>query len=106
MDTYYNCNLNIHYTMPDELFDKIGKLYEEMPYYVGIIEATGVPTWYNVDNKIIVVSVEPSGLQFYCEGLSEEEWTNWIELFKKRATEILGYSIGEPEDGFEFKYWL
>ncbi|MBQ7918673.1 MAG: hypothetical protein IJ324_01855 [Lachnospiraceae bacterium] len=45
--------------------------------------------------------MEPSGLQFYAR-LSPEEWDVWIGLFKHRATELLGYEIGEPEDGFDF----
>lgn len=106
MDTFFQCNLNIHWSIPDELENEIEKLYTEMPHYAGVHPEEEVCCWYNVDNKLILVSVETSGLQFYCEGLSEEEWTNWIELFKEKATEILGYPIGEPEDGFEFKLWL
>lgn len=59
-------NLNIHYSAPQEIWDKIEKIYAEMP---------------------------------------SEEWNEWLQLFKDKATVVLGYPIGEPEDGFDFKYW-
>lgn len=59
-------NLNIHYSAPQEIWDKIEKIYAEMP---------------------------------------SEEWNEWLQLFKDRATVALRYPIGEPEDGFDFKYW-
>ena len=34
-----------------------------------------------------------------------EEWNEWLQLFKEKATVVLGYPIGEPEDGYGFKYW-
>lgn len=37
--------------------------------------------------------------------MPKEEWDAWFELFKSRASEQLGYTIGEPEDGFEFYFW-
>ena len=33
-----------------------------------------------------------------------EEWDEWLQLFKNKATVVLGYPIGEPEDGYDFKY--
>ena len=59
-------NLNIHYSAPQEIWDKIEKIYTEMP---------------------------------------QEEWDEWLQRFKDKLTAALGYSIGEPEDGYEFKYW-
>lgn len=52
-------NLNIHYTAPDQVWDKIGKVYESMPYWAG---ADYGPCWKgkNVD---LWASVEPSGVQ-------------------------------------------
>ena len=87
-----------------------------MPGWIGIVEnksygiIDNIPTWYGTYgtdkdvNKTIEVSVEPSGLQFYGR-MSEKEWESWISLFKKRATEVLGYEIGEPEDGYDFVYF-
>lgn len=43
-------------------------------------------------------------LKFYAE-LPEEEWDTWISLFKTKATSLLGYEIGEPEEGYDFKYY-
>lgn len=103
-----NCNLNIHYTLPDDLWDKIMELYRQMPYFVGFID--NIPYWFSSDeneksnSKSICASVEPSGL-FFSGQLPKDEWTIWISEFKIRATEILGYEVGEPEEGFDFKLY-
>ena len=72
-----------------------------MPHWNDFID--GCPRWYDQENegKLIEVSVEPSGLQFYAE-LPQEEWDIWFQLFKNMASELLGFPVGEPEDGFEF----
>lgn len=101
METY-NISLNIHYSSPKEVWDKLAVLYTEMPNWNGFIG--GCPRWYGTDDKLIEASVEPSGLQFYAK-LPAEEWEKWIALFKEKATGLLGYEIGEPEDGFEFRYY-
>ena len=86
----HNCNLNIHYSAPDPIWDELGRLYKQMPH------------WNGGDNeKLIEVSVEPSGLSFYAK-LPLDEWKQWFDLFKEKTTEIMGYQIGEPEDGFDF----
>lgn len=43
-------------------------------------------------------------MQLYAE-MPQEEWDEWLQIFKDKLTAVLGYSIGEPEDGYEFKYW-
>ncbi len=101
METH-NMNLNIHYSAPKEVWDKLEALYTEMPHWNGFIN--GCPQWYGADGKLIEASVEPSGLQFYAE-LPTEEWEAWVVLFKNKATKSLGYDIGEPEDGYEFHYY-
>ena len=98
----HNHNLNIHYTAPNEVWDKLEELYTEMPYWNGY--GDGCPRWYGIDGKLIEVSVEPSGLQFYAE-LPQEEWEQWFALFKNRATVLLGFPVGEPEDGFDFEIY-
>lgn len=95
-------NLNIHYTAPQEVWDKIKKVYTEMPQWKGYID--GCPQWYGEEDKYIEASVEPSGLQLYAK-LPQEEWDKWLQLFKAKLTEVLGYPIGEPEEGYDFKYW-
>lgn len=37
--------------------------------------------------------------------MSEEEWKEWLHTLREKLTIALGYSIGEPEEGYEFKYW-
>lgn len=95
----HNHNLNIHYTLPKEVWSKLEQLYVEMPYWNGFVNSG--PEWYGKDRKLITVSVEPSGLQFYAK-LPQDEWEQWFELFKSKASKLLGYPVGEPEDGFEF----
>ena len=93
-------NLNIHYTIPEELWTEFVKIYAEMPHWKGFVD--GCPLWYGEDGKRIDGSVEPSGLQLSGE-LPEGEWEEWLELFKEKATAVLGYPIGEPEDGYDFR---
>ena len=97
----HNHNLNIHYSAPKEVWDKLEILYKEMPKWD---KDSQCPQWYGYEDKIIQVSVEPSGLQFYAE-LADDEWESWFTLFKKRASDIMGYEVGEIEDGYEFHYW-
>lgn len=98
----FNVNLNIHYSAPKEMWDKIEKCYSEMPYWKGFVR--GCPQWCAGPNKYIEGSIEPSGLQLHGE-MSQEEWDGWLQLFRERLTKVLGYAIGEPEDGYSFKYW-
>lgn len=98
METH-NINLNIHYLAPDEIWNQLEILYREMPYWNGFVD--GCPRWYGADGKLVEASVEPSGLQFYAK-LPADEWETWITLFKDRAAALLGYPVGEPEDGFVF----
>ena len=96
---HHNRNINIHYSAPQEVWETLQQLYEEMPYWNGFVD--GCPQWYGFENKLIEASVEPSGLQFYAK-LPQEEWEAWFVLFQQRATALLGYPVGEPEDGFDF----
>ncbi len=102
----FNLNLNIHYTIPDELWNQITELYTKMPNWLGF--QNGIPCWfsYNDDGstKHISVSVEPSGLQFFGY-LPKDEFEAWFTEFKKKASVIMGYEVGEPEDGFEFRIY-
>ena len=34
--------------------------------------------------------------------MPQEELDTWFELFKKKASAVLGFEIGEPEEGFDF----
>lgn len=97
----HNHNLNIHYSSSKDTWEKLARLYSEMPGWSGFIDE--IPQWYaqNDDERIITASVEPSGLQFYAE-LPQEEWDVWFDQFKCRASELLGFEVGEPEDGFDF----
>ena len=60
----HDINLNIHYSAPKEIWEKIEKIYESMPY-----------------------------------------WAGCYSLLKRRLTDVLGYEIGEPEEGYDFKYF-
>lgn len=97
--TSQNCNLNIWYYLSDEVWDKVTNIYESMPGWIGY--KNGIPYWFGQedDDIFIVVSVEPSGLSFYAQ-MSNGDWNSWIERFKLEATKVLGFDVGEPEDGF------
>ena len=96
----HDVNLNIHYSAPKEIWEKIGKIYESMPYWVG--DKNG-PQWIGKDVDLWA-SVEPSGIQI--AGIMPDDiWKEWYSLLKKRLTEVLGYEIGEPEEGYDFKYF-
>ena len=100
--TIFCVNLNIHYSAPQEIWDKLESVYSEMPHWKGFSDSC--PQWYGEDGKLIEGSVESSGLQLNAR-LPQDEWNEWLQLFKSKATEALGYPIGEPEDGYEFQYW-
>ncbi len=61
---------------------------------------TGIPYWFNYDEekKSISASVEPSGLHFTAN-MNEDEWIKWKRNFKQIATKILGFKVGEIEEG-------
>lgn len=98
----FNVNLNIHNSAPQEVWDRVENCYAGMPYWKGFVD--GCPQWQEKPDKLIEGSVEPGGLQLYAE-MPEEEWEEWLRLFKTRLTDALGYPVGEPEDGYEFQYW-
>jgi hypothetical protein len=91
-------NLNIRYDLPAEVWAKIPEIYATMDGWIGFKD--GFPYWFSdeMDEKHITASVEPSGLQFI--GLmEEEEWENWKLKIKLKASEKLGFKVGEIELG-------
>jgi len=98
-------NLNIRYDAPKEVWDKIPLIYEKMEGWIGYGDGKnkgerGIPYWFSFDEdeKHILASVEPSGLQF--SGLmTDEEWGEWSQRIKILASDILGYKVGEIELG-------
>ena len=97
---HHDINLNIHYTMSDDLWKKLSEVYASMPYWA---EEEKSPCW-RAENIDLVASVEPSGIQIFGE-MPEEIWEIWYSELKEKLTTALGYEIGEPEDGYDFKYW-
>lgn len=96
----HDINLNIHYTSPEEVWDKIGRIYESMPYWAGNDNGT---QWIGKDINLWA-SVEPSGIQL-AGTMPDDIWDDWYSSLKRKLTDALGYEIGEPEDGYEFKYY-
>jgi hypothetical protein len=96
----YNCNLNIWYYLSESVWDKVSEVYMKMPGWLGFKE--GIPRWFGEEDDPIFIeaSVEPSGLAFYAH-MKKDEWESWIENFKQEATKVLGFEVGEPEDGFQ-----
>lgn len=92
--------LNIHYSAPEEVWNQIGEVYRSMPFWK---EDDRYPHWEG-DGVELYPSVEPGGIQI--EGtMPDAVWDEWYALLKKKLTEALGYPIGEPEEGFRFKFW-
>lgn len=79
---------------------EIAKIYSSMPYWSG---NKSEAHWQGA-NIDLWASVEPSGLQIY-GSMPLEIWNDWFAELKEKLTKLLGYEIGEPEDGFEFKYF-
>ena len=50
------------------------------------------------NEKWISASVEPSGLCFGAK-MGNEEWEKWVKDIKAKATQILGFKVGEIELG-------
>lgn len=96
----HDINLNIHFDAPNDIWEKIGKVYASMPYWNG---NKSLPQWTGKDVDLWA-SVEPSGIQI-AGTMPEEIWTEWYCVLKKKLTDALGYEIGEPEEGYEFKYF-
>lgn len=96
----HNVNLNIHYSAPDEIWEKIGIVYRSMPYWAGAAQG---PKWVG-ENIDLWASVEPGGIQI-AGTMPEDIWNKWYPKLKADLTAALGYEIGEPEDGYDFKYW-
>lgn len=96
----HDINLNIHYTAPEWIWTEIGKVYESMPYWAG--NENG-PRWIGPDIDLWA-SVEPGGIQI-AGCMPDDIWEDWYTVLKQKLTEALGYEIGEPEDGYEFKYF-
>lgn len=98
----HHCNLNIHYTASKSVWDKLETVYQQMPYWCK--DKENGYSWYGKEGKKIEVSIEPSGLSFYAK-LPQKQWEQWITLFKKRASQALGFEVGEPEEGYEFEIY-
>lgn len=95
----YDINLNIHYTIPNDFWKKIDKIYASMPYWMGYENG---PHWKG-ENIDLCASVEPSGIQIFGE-MPEEIWERWYSELKRKLTDALGYEIGEPEEGYDFMH--
>lgn len=99
------CNLNIRYDLPNDIWDKVVTVYEKMPGWLGYGDGAqgerGIPYWFSFDEscKSIFASVEPSGLQICASNMNKSEWESWIFKIKCLATSILGFKVGEIENG-------
>lgn len=96
--------LNIHYSAPREIWDRLGELYTQMPGWAEAHGECGAPwpgQWFGMsgDEQYLTASVEPGGLQIYGR-LPEPVWEDWIAVFERRAAEITGCPVGEAADGF------
>lgn len=107
-------NLNIRYDLPNEVWTKVSHLYSQLEGWKGLGKGgregeEGFPYWfgYEDDEKWISASVEPSGLCFIAR-MTDKEWEKWVKEIKQKATQILGFKVGEielGEVGYEIE-WL
>ena len=59
----HNHNLNIHYSIPESLWNELVEMFAQLPHYRGFSD--GCPQWYGYDGKLIEASLEASGLQSF-----------------------------------------
>ena len=98
--SHHDVSLNIGDCAPDEIWAKIDEVYRSMEYYS---KGENCLTWQGNDIGLYS-SAEPGGIQISGE-MPDEIWDKWYPELKAKLTEALGYEIGEPQDGFGFKYW-
>ena len=55
----HNHNLNIHYSIPENLWNELVEMFAQLPHYRGFSD--GCPQWYGCDGKLIEASLETSG---------------------------------------------
>ena len=96
----HDVNLNIHYSAPEEVWTKIDSVYRTMPYWSNKDDCS---RWVG-DDIDLLASVEPGGIQI-SGTMPDDIWDEWYDTLKNRLTEALGYEIGEPEEGYSFKFW-
>ncbi|NME72745.1 hypothetical protein [Flammeovirga aprica] len=102
---YQSMNLNIWEHLPNEIWEKVPKIYEKMDGWLGFGTGEtnkgeeGIPYWFSFleEEKHICVSLEPSGLSFFAY-MEKSEWEAWKEKIKRVASEILDFEVIEPED--------
>ena len=63
---FHECNLNIRYDLPEEIWNKVPDVYAQMAGWLGFgkdgLGEEGIPYWfsYDEDEKSIFASVKPS----------------------------------------------
>lgn len=92
---FFCVTLNIADTR--KVWDLMEGLYKTLPGWRGF--QCGCPVWQQDGGWSIQGSVEPGGLQLSGEA-PPELWTSWLEEFQQKASALLGYAVGAPEDGF------
>lgn len=102
----HSINLNIHYSIPENLWNKVIDVFKSMPYWIeSNARNEECLFWYDAKDCVeLYCSVEPSGVQI--SGLMMYEiWGKWYPELIVKLSDALGYEIGEPEEGYGFKYW-
>ncbi|MBR1592774.1 MAG: hypothetical protein IJ666_07180 [Ruminococcus sp.] len=93
--------LNIHYSAPKDIWEKISAVYKSMPYWDS--DEKSLPHWCG-EGINLTASSEPGGIQI-SGTMPENIWAEWYKTLKEKLTNALGYEIGEPEYGYRFKFW-
>ncbi|MDF2189701.1 hypothetical protein [Paraflavitalea sp. CAU 1676] len=102
---YQEMNLNIRFDAPEEIWEKVPLIYEQLDGWLGFSTGTagsqaGIPYWFAFceNEKHVSASAEPSGLQFSAL-MEDSEWLVWVIRIKEIASRMLGYKVGEIELG-------
>ncbi len=94
-------NLNIPYSAPLYIWDKIGEVFASMPYWNGKEEGL---RWTGPDIDLWA-SAESGGIQI-AGTMPDEIWEKWYAALKEKLGNALDYEIGEPEDGAAFYQFI
>lgn len=100
---HQEATLNIWYHLPDKILNKVPDIFPCVPGWLGKKtegDLKGYPFWFsfNINEKHVSHSFELSGFKLIGK-MNDQEWNQWITTFKVQATCILGFKVGDIEDG-------
>lgn len=91
----HEITLNVRYDIPEREWQIVSDIYRSMD---GWLAAEDLPRWYGTedDEKYILASVEPGGIQFGGK-IEAALWTSWLTVLCARLSVALGREIHDVE---------